>query len=109
MVVRVSFSLLPLGELKRSLFGSVFDGDSDTVAFTALATTSFLTGVQEAIGIERPTIPEAEAPARAETGLLEANVQMLEALAAWEGPWPAEFRDRLIGVFKDLADRIQEE
>ena len=96
-------------EAKRSLFGSVFDGDSDTVAFAALSTTSFLTGVQEAIGIERPTTPEAEAPARPESGLLEANVRMLEALATWEGPWPAEFRDRLIGVFKDLADRIQEE
>ncbi len=101
-------------EAKRSLFGSVFDGDSDTVAFTALGTTSFLTGVQEAIGIERPATPESgrlepEASAKAERGLLEANVQMLEALAAWEGPWPAEYRDRLIGVFKDLADRIQDE
>src|SRR5215213_810013 len=45
-------------EAKRSLFGSVFDGDSDAVDFAALGSTSFLDGVREVVGIEKPAVPE---------------------------------------------------
>jgi SNF2 family DNA or RNA helicase len=100
-------------ESKRSLFGSVFDGDSDAVDFAALGTQSFLDGVREVVGLERPVAvaaPEPEAPARVETGhgLLEANVRMLEALAGWEADvsWPPALRDRAAAALRKLLDRI---
>jgi superfamily II DNA or RNA helicase len=100
-------------EAKRSLFGSVFDGDSDAVDFAALGTQSFLDGVREVVGVERPApapAPEPEAPAGAGSGvgLLEANVRMLEALAAWEGDasWPPALRDRAAAALRKLLDRI---
>jgi SNF2 family DNA or RNA helicase len=99
-------------EMKRSLFGSVFDGDSDSVDFAAIGSSSFLNGVGEVIGVEKPT-SEPDAPARAATsvGLLEANVRMLEALAAWdeEVPWPAELRARARTSLRALLERIEGE
>jgi superfamily II DNA or RNA helicase len=97
-------------ESKRSLFGSVFDGDSDSVDFAALGNTSFLDGVREVVGIEKPVVaaPEPEAPARADVGLLEANVRMLEALAAWDAdvPWPPALRERAGAALRSLLERI---
>lgn len=99
-------------ESKRALFGSVFDGETDAVDFQALGTTSFLDGVRDVIGIERPVAPaEPEASARAEgIGLLEANVRMLEALAEWneEVPWPAELRERAATALRAILTRIEE-
>jgi superfamily II DNA or RNA helicase len=102
-------------ESKRSLFGSVFDGDSDAVDFAALGSQSFLDGVREVVGLERQAAVvdaglEPEAPARAETGvgLLEANVRMLEALAGWEADvgWPPALRDRAAAALRKLLERI---
>lgn len=98
-------------EAKRSLFGSVFDGESDSVDFTALGTPSFLDGVRDVIGAEKPVAPEPEASAReeSEVGLLEANVRMLEALAAWNEnlPWPEELRERAGLALRTLLSRIE--
>lgn len=100
-------------EAKRSLFGSVFDGDSDSVDFAALGSTSFLDGVRDVIGVEKPPAPppEPEAPARVESGvsLLETNVRMLEALAAWneDVPWPAELRERAETALRRLLEKIE--
>ena len=96
-------------EAKRSLFGSVFDGDSDSVDFAALGNTSFLDGVREVVGIQKPPTPEPEAPARVHVDLLEANVRMLEALAAWDAAvaWPADLRDRAGAALRTLLDRIE--
>lgn len=98
-------------EAKRSLFGSVFDGDSDSVDFKAMGNTSFLDGVREAVGIEKPA-PSAEpdAPARdVSVGLLEANVRMLEALAAWNSDtaWTPELRDRAATALRTILERIE--
>ncbi len=98
-------------EAKRSLFGSIFDGDSDSVDFAALGATSFLDGVRDVIGVEKPA-PEPEASAKAEfsVGLLEANVRMLEALAAWDESviWPIELRERAATALRQLLQRIEE-
>ena len=99
-------------EAKRSLFGSVFDGDSDSVDFAAIGSSSFLNGVGEVIGIEKPSAePEALAKAATGVGLLEVNVRMLEALAAWdeEVPWPAELRERARASLRALLERIEGE
>jgi SNF2 family DNA or RNA helicase len=103
-------------ETKRSLFGSVFDGDSDAVDFAALGTQSFLDGVREVVGVEKPAAvpaPEPEGPARdgAGLGLLEANVRMLEALAAWDADasWPPALRDRAAAALRKLLERIARE
>jgi superfamily II DNA or RNA helicase len=101
-------------ESKRSLFGSVFDGDSDSVDFAAIGGASFLDGVREVVGIEKPAAPEPEAEARAASpnvGLLEANVRMLEALAAWDAdvPWPPALRDRAGAALRRLLERIARE
>lgn len=97
-------------EAKRLLFGSVFDGDSDSVDFAALGATSFLDGVREVIGIEKPAAPEPEAQAKEDGGvsLLETNVRMLEALAAWneEVAWPTELRERAAMALRKLLARI---
>jgi SNF2 family DNA or RNA helicase len=94
---------------KRNLFGSVFDGDSDAVDFSAVGSTSFLDGVREVIGVEKPA-PSSEPEAREDTGvgLLEANVRMLEALAAWDAdaPWPPDLRDRAATALRKLLDQI---
>jgi len=102
-------------ETKRSLFGSVFDGDSDAVDFAALGTQSFLDGVREVVGVEKPAAvpaPEPEGPARdgAGLGLLEANVRMLEALAAWDADasWPPALRDRAAAALRKLLERIED-
>jgi hypothetical protein len=99
-------------ESKRSLFGSVFDGDTDAVDFAALGTPSFLDGVREVVGVEKPAVPEPEAPARdvVGLGLLEANVRMLEALAGWDadGSWPPALRDRAAAALRKLLERIGE-
>ena len=71
-------------ELKRSLFGSVFDGDSDEVSFDALGQPQFLQTVRELIGEAgepAPAIEPPEAAADANEKLLAAGVQFLEALA----------------------------
>jgi superfamily II DNA or RNA helicase len=96
-------------EAKRSLFGSVFDGESDAVDFAALGGTSFLDGVREVIGLEKPAAISAEVPARdASLGLLEANVRMLEALAACDAElsWPPALRDRAATALRKLLDQI---
>ncbi|HJZ90591.1 MAG TPA: DEAD/DEAH box helicase [Gemmataceae bacterium] len=96
-------------EAKRSLFGSVFDGESDAVDFAAAGNTSFLDGVREVIGAERPPVAAPEAPARdVGLGLLEANVRMLEALAAWDADvtWPPVLRDRAAAALQKLLEQI---
>jgi SNF2 family DNA or RNA helicase len=98
-------------ESKRLLFGSVFDGDSDAVDFAALGSTSFLDGVREVVGIEKPAPVAPDVPATAESavGLLEANVRMLEALAAWDaaGPWPPALRERAGAALRTLLERVE--
>jgi superfamily II DNA or RNA helicase len=96
-------------EAKRSLFGSVFDGDSDSVDFAAIGSPSFLDGVREVVGIEKAAEPDVSA--RVSVGLLETNVRMLEALAAWdeEVPWPAPLRDRAATALRQLLDRLDGE
>ena len=92
---------------KRSLFGSVFDGDSDAVDFAAMGSPSFLDGVREVIGAD--TAPEPDAPVRdVSVGLLEANVRMLEALAACDAdlPWPPALRDRAAVALRKLLDQV---
>jgi hypothetical protein len=44
-------------------------------------------------------------------GLLEANVRMLEALAAWDAdvPWPAALRDRAGAALRKLLERVEGE
>jgi SNF2 family DNA or RNA helicase len=97
-------------EAKQSLFGSVFDGDSDSVDFAALGSRQFLTGISDVIGVERPA-PEPEPAARAisATGLLEANVRMLEALAAWDESvnWPPELKQRAAAALNTILRRIE--
>lgn len=99
-------------EAKRLLFGSVFDGESDSVNFRALGTPSFLDGVREVLDVEKSTSSgEPEAPARVDgVGLLETNVRMLEALAAWdqEVSWPKELQERAASALKKLLERIAE-
>jgi SNF2 family DNA or RNA helicase len=100
-------------DAKRSLFGSVFDGESDAVDFAAIGGSSFLDGVREVVGVEKPVIaPAPEVPTRTDAGvgLLEANVRMLEALAAWDGdvPWPPELRDRAAAALRRLLQRFEE-
>jgi SNF2 family DNA or RNA helicase len=96
-------------EAKRSLFGSVFDGDSDSVDFATIGSSSFLAGVREVVGVEKQAEPEAQA--RVSIGLLETNVRMLEALAAWneDVPWPAPLRDRAAMALRQLLDRLDGE
>jgi SNF2 family DNA or RNA helicase len=98
-------------DAKRSLFGSVFNGDSDSVDFAAMGSKSFLNGVREVIGVEQ-TVPEPETQAKESTGvgLLEANVRMLEALAAWdeEVPWPPELRERAAAALQAIMAKIDE-
>jgi superfamily II DNA or RNA helicase len=97
-------------EAKRLLFGSVFDGESDAVDFAAMGTPPFLDGIREVVGIEKPAyVSEPEAQASVDIGLLEANVRMLEALAAWntEVPWPSGLRDRAGTALRTLLERIE--
>jgi SNF2 family DNA or RNA helicase len=101
-------------ESKRSLFGSVFDGESDSVDFSALGTPSFLDGVREVVGVERPAPlplpePEAQDKVAAGVGLLEANVRMLEALAGWDehADWTPDLRDRASRALRRLLVRIE--
>ena len=80
--------------------------------FAAIGGASFLDGVREVVGIEKPAAPEPEAEARAaepNTGLLEANVRMLEVLAAWDAdvPWPPALRDRAGAALRKLLERIE--
>lgn len=73
-------------EAKRSLFGSVFDGDTDAVDFAAIGTTTFMDGVREVVGIEKPSTPEPKTlpkPVQASTlSVVEASIQLLEAVVA---------------------------
>ena len=99
-------------EAKQKLFAGVFDGDSDEVDFAALGTRSFLDGVREVIGVERPASAPAEAPSRdANVALLEANVRMLEALAALDAAvtWPAPLRDRAATAVRKLLEQLEGE
>jgi len=90
----------------------VFDGDSDAVDFAAMGTPSFLDGVREVIGAERPAAMHSEPPARdANVALLEANVRMLEALAALDADvtWPAPLRDRAATAARKLLEQLNGE
>jgi SNF2 family DNA or RNA helicase len=96
-------------ETKRSLFAGVFDGESDELEFAALGQTSFLDGVRELIGEEKPAA-EAKPVAPAEVvgpNLLTAAVQMLEALAAGKDdlPWTEELRRRAAAALEALLER----
>jgi SNF2 family DNA or RNA helicase len=96
-------------ETKRSLFAGVFDGESDELEFAALGQTSFLDGVRELIGEEKPAV-EAKPAAPVETAgptLLTAAVQMLEALAAGKEdlPWTEELRRRAAAALEALLER----
>ena len=99
---------------KRALFAGVFDGDSDEVNFAALGQPSFLDGVRELIGeekavvaVEQPTLPAATANG----DLFTAVVQMLEALAAWEGtlPWTRGLKERANSALHALLARVENE
>jgi SNF2 family DNA or RNA helicase len=100
-------------ETKRAIFAGVFDGESDEVNFASLGQQSFLDGVRELIGEERPapseTAPAAIMPDLSAPGLLAAGVGMLEALAAWEGevPWTDELKERAAAAFQRLLGRIK--
>lgn len=100
-------------EAKRSLFGSVFDGDSDSVDFSALGNSSFLDTVREVID-EEPTATLSRAavgPAPTSSALLEATVQMLEALATWEGEheWTPSLRERAAGALQRILEKMRAE
>ena len=74
-------------EQKRSLFTEIFTGTGDEVAFGALGGQAFLEAVRDLLGEEGPpaTAAVVAAPAPAEdarTKLVQAGVQLLEALAA---------------------------
>jgi superfamily II DNA or RNA helicase len=81
-------------EVKRSLFAEVFTGTSEEVSFDSLGQQAFLETVRELVGEETPpTSPPPVPPAPSETAvdprqaLVQAGVQLLEALAALvEGP-----------------------
>ena len=91
-------------EAKRSLFGSVFDGDSDAVDFAAVGGTTFLDGVREVVGLERSPPPEPKVVARAPVSVrdeatpangdvTEAVLRLLEALSvgeSWKNLTPAQ-------------------
>jgi superfamily II DNA or RNA helicase len=99
-------------EAKRSLFGSVFDGDSDFVDFAAIGSQPFLDGVREVVGVEPATPPiqlERPVPSSEGTGLLETHVRMLEALAAWDGEaaWSPELRERAVTALGKLLQRLE--
>ncbi len=94
-------------ESKRALFGSVFDAEADTVDFTAVETPSFLAGARDVVGLTEPTTDVA--PVSESPGLLEANVRMLEALAAWEGTagWTPALRARAATALRTLLERVE--
>ncbi|WP_020468432.1 DEAD/DEAH box helicase [Zavarzinella formosa] len=84
-------------EAKRSLFGSVFDGDSDAVDFAAIGSTTFLDGVREVVGLEKPAPAEPKTAAKPPVAkiterettpdLVEAGLCFLEALVAESPRW----------------------
>ena len=86
---------------------------ADEVDFAALGTTSFLDGVREVVGCResRPPTGARSASEAIDVGLLEANVRMLEALAAWdeETPWPAELRERAATALRAMLARVEEQ
>jgi SNF2 family DNA or RNA helicase len=96
-------------ESKKALFAGVFDGDSDEVNFEAMGQPTFLDGVRELIGEERPVAPVEAITPRVEappSGLLAAGVQMLEALAEAELPWTAELKQRAASALRQLLDKL---
>jgi superfamily II DNA or RNA helicase len=79
---------------KRSLFDGVFTGTSDEVVFGSLGHQAFLETVRALVSEEAPPKPAPAAPAPAVASedagqkLVQAGVQLLEALAALIGSSP---------------------
>ena len=100
-------------EAKKSLFGSVFDGDGNEVAFSAIGTPSFLDGIRDAAGLESiaPAAIEralAVPVSATSAGLLDATVRMLEALADSNetDPWPPELRSRAESALRKMLENL---
>jgi SNF2 family DNA or RNA helicase len=78
---------------KRSLFAELFTGTNEEVIFATLGQQAFLQTVRELVGEDKPA--EAPAPAPSEPAndprqvVVQAGVQLLEALAALLGSAPA--------------------
>ena len=100
-----------------ALFAGVFDGESDEVNFAALGQPTFLGGVRELIGEERPqapvAIPVEALPPKVEepASLLAAGVQILQAFAEWKGelPWTPELKERAVNALRRLLEQAEED
>src|SRR2546423_2611533 len=91
---RIEERVLKVREQKRSLFAELFSGSGDEVAFSSVGQQAFLERMRELFApVVAPAPPAEEAPAeearpaegaRADPrqALLQAGVQLLEALAA---------------------------
>jgi len=102
-------------EAKRSLFGSVFDSDSDAIDFAAVGATTFLDGVREVVGLEKPAPAEPKAVVKptaskedAPVDLVEAGILFLEALAAEPWTLTADQKARLKAVAAALTGGCHE-
>jgi SNF2 family DNA or RNA helicase len=100
-------------EMKRSLFASVFDGDSDEVSFDAIGEQQFLQTVRDLIDepVESPTpLPVLVPTASPQAKLLPASVQFLEALAEIMtqngAPLSPDLAERAAAAVKRINDNL---
>jgi SNF2 family DNA or RNA helicase len=103
-------------ESKQSLFTEFFEGEEDELDFRGPSQNNFLDAVRDLIGEKpiqiqpAPVAVQAAAPRElqpAERSVLEATVQLLQALTIWQQqsgkPIPEEIRQRLSEVAQEFA------
>ncbi|MGH7224627.1 MAG: hypothetical protein ACRELF_15495, partial [Gemmataceae bacterium] len=77
--------------VKRSLFTEIFTGTNDEVSFATLGQQTFLETARELVGEGKPAVPPAPTAAASASGddprqaVVQAGIQLLEALAALLG------------------------
>jgi hypothetical protein len=105
-------------EVKQGLFGELFAGDADEIAFEAFGRSGFLDAMRDLVA-DRP--PEPPAPAcppaapgtpsagpvwQAAAHVLEAVCHLLAADAARSDPLPAELRERLAKSVRAISAHL---